>query len=189
MLMLYSYGISTMLVVCDDLCFLIVFFKQKTAYDMRISDWSSDVCSSDLGTLLPRPDESVEWDGTRNLLIEGDNLEVLKLLQKSYNRKIKAIYIDPPYNTGRNLIYPNDYHDGVRTYLEVTGQVEGEKKLQSNPESGGRFHTNWLSMIYPRLKLARNLLAPDGVLVITIDDNEVSHLGDRKSFVEGKSGS
>src|SRR3546814_4145488 len=94
---------------------------------MRISDWSSDVCSSDL----------------------------------SYNRKIKAIYIDPPYNTGRNLIYPNDYHDGVRTYLEVTGQVEGEKKLQSNPESGGRFHTNWLSMIYPRLKLARNLLAPD----------------------------
>src|SRR3546814_8521144 len=117
---------------------------------MRISGWSSDVCSSDLqialtpstGTLLPRPDESVEWDGTRNLLIEGDNLEVLKLLQKSYNRKIKAIYIDPPYNTGRNLIYPTDYHDGVRTYLEVTGQVEGEKKLQSNPESGGRFHTN-----------------------------------------------
>ncbi|CAD7341848.1 MULTISPECIES: site-specific DNA-methyltransferase [Sphingobium] len=139
------------------------------------------------GTLLPRPDESVEWDGTRNLLIEGDNLEVLKLLQKSYNRKIKAIYIDPPYNTGRNLIYPNDYHDGVRTYLEVTGQVEGEKKLQSNPESGGRFHTNWLSMIYPRLKLARNLLAPDGVLVITIDDNEVSQLGVilREVFEEG----
>lgn len=140
-----------------------------------------------IGTLLPCPDESVDWEGTRNLLIEGDNLEVLKLLQKSYNRKIKAIYIDPPYNTGRNLIYPNDYQDGVRTYLEVTGQVDGGVKLQSNPESGGRFHTNWLSMIYPRLKLARNLLAPDGVLICTIDDNEVSQLGVvlREVFEEG----
>lgn len=139
------------------------------------------------GTLLPRPDESVDWDTTQNLLIEGDNLEVLKLLQKSYNRKIKAIYIDPPYNTGRNLIYPNDYQDGVRTYLEVTGQIEGGEKLQSNPESGGRFHTNWLSMIYPRLKLARNLLASDGVLIVTIDDNEVSQLGVllREIFEEG----
>jgi adenine-specific DNA-methyltransferase len=139
------------------------------------------------GTLLPRPDESVAWDLTQNLLIEGDNLEVLKLLQRSYNRKVKAIYIDPPYNTGRNLIYPNDYQDGVRTYLEVTGQIEGREKLQSNPESGGRFHTNWLSMIYPRLKLARNLLAPDGVLICTIDDNEVSQLGVvlREVFEEG----
>ena len=139
------------------------------------------------GTLLPRPDESVQWDTTQNLLIKGDNLEVLKLLQKSYNRKIKAIYIDPPYNTGRNLIYPNDYQDGVRTYLEVTGQIEGGDKLQSNPESGGRFHTNWLSMIYPRLKLARNLLASDGVLIVTIDDNEVSQLGVvlREVFEEG----
>ena len=139
------------------------------------------------GTLLPRPDESVDWEATQNLLIEGDNLEVLKLLQKSYNRKIKAIYIDPPYNTGRNLIYPNDFQDGIRTYLEVTGQIEGSEKLQSNPESGGRFHTNWLSMIYPRLKLARNLLAPDGVLIVTIDDNEVSQLGVllREVFEEG----
>jgi adenine-specific DNA-methyltransferase len=139
------------------------------------------------GTLLPRPAESLNWQGTRNLVIEGDNLEVLKLLQKSYSRKVKAIYIDPPYNTGRNLIYPNDYQDGVRTYLEVTGQIEGSHKLQSNPESGGRFHTNWLSMIYPRLKLARNLLAPDGVLIITIDDNEVSQLGVvlREVFEEG----
>ncbi|WP_207896409.1 site-specific DNA-methyltransferase [Brevundimonas sp. 357] len=139
------------------------------------------------GTLLPQPDESVAWDSTQNLLIEGDNLEVLKLLQKSFNRKIKAIYIDPPYNTGRNLIYPNDYQDGVRTYLEVTGQIEGGEKLQSNPEAGGRFHTNWLSMIYPRLKLARNLLAPDGVLIVTIDDNEVSQLGVilREVFEEG----
>jgi adenine-specific DNA-methyltransferase len=139
------------------------------------------------GTLLPCPDESVDWQGTRNLLIEGDNLEVLKLLQKSYSRKVKVIYIDPPYNTGRNLIYPNDYQDGVRTYLEVTGQIEGGNKLHSNPESGGRFHTNWLSMIYPRLKLSRSLLAPDGVLIITIDDNEVSQLGVvlREVFEEG----
>jgi adenine-specific DNA-methyltransferase len=139
------------------------------------------------GTLLPCQGESVDWQGTRNLLIEGDNLEVLKLLQRSYSRKIKAIYIDPPYNTGRNLIYPNDYQDGVRTYLEVTGQIEGGSKLQSNSEAGGRFHTNWLSMIYPRLKLARNLLAPDGVLIVTIDDNEVSQLGVvlREVFEEG----
>ena len=129
------------------------------------------------GTLLPCPQDSVDWDTTQNLMIEGDNLEVLKLLQKSYSRRIRAIYIDPPYNTGRNLIYPNDYQDGIRTYLEVTGQIEGGKKLSSNPDTGGRFHTNWLSMIYPRLKLARNLLAPDGVLVITIDENEQTSLG------------
>jgi adenine-specific DNA-methyltransferase len=129
------------------------------------------------GTLLPCPDESVDWDTTQNLMIEGDNLEVLKLLQKSYSRKIKAIYIDPPYNTGRNLIYPNDYQDGMRAYLEITGQAEGNLKLTSNPDTGGRFHTNWLSMIYPRLKLARNLLAEDGVLIATIDDNEVAQLG------------
>ncbi len=139
------------------------------------------------GTLLPAPEESVNWDTTQNLLIEGDNLEVLKLLQKSFSRKIKAIYIDPPYNTGRNLIYPNDYQDGVRAYLEVTGQIEGGAKLTSNPNAGGRFHTNWLSMIYPRLKLARNLLARDGVLICTIDDNEVSQLGVilREIFEEG----
>lgn len=139
------------------------------------------------GTLLPAPEESVDWDTTQNLLIEGDNLEVLKLLQKGFSRKIKAIYIDPPYNTGRNLIYPNDYQDGVRAYLEVTGQIEGGAKLTSNPNAGGRFHTNWLSMIYPRLKLARNLLAKDGVLICTIDDNEVSQLGVilREIFEEG----
>lgn len=129
------------------------------------------------GTLLPAPEESVNWDATQNLLIEGDNLEVLKLLQRSYSRKIKCIYIDPPYNTGRNLIYPNDYQDGMRAYLEITGQAEGGLKLISNPDAGGRFHTNWLSMIYPRLKLARNLLAEDGVLIVTIDDNELTQLG------------
>ena len=139
------------------------------------------------GTLLPKREASLDWDVTRNILIEGDNLEVLKLLQKSYSKKIKAIYIDPPYNTGRNLIYPNDYQDGIRTYLEVTGQVGGGAKLTSNPDAGGRFHTNWLSMIFPRLKLARNLLAPDGVLIVTIDDNEVTQLGVvlREVFEEG----
>lgn len=124
------------------------------------------------GTLRPCPEESVDWDKTQNLMIEGDNLEVLKLLQKSYNRKIKAIYIDPPYNTGKNLIYPNNFKDGIRTYLEVTGQIEGGEKLLSNPEINGRFHSNWLSMIYPRLKLAKNLLRDDGILFCTIDENE-----------------
>ena len=139
------------------------------------------------GTLRPCPAESVAWDTTRNLMIEGDNLEVLKLLQKSFSRRIKAIYIDPPYNTGRNLIYPNDYQDGIRTYLEVTGQRNGGATLTSNPSAGGRFHTNWLSMIYPRLRLARALLSPDGVLICTIDDNEVSQLGVvlREVFEEG----
>lgn len=139
------------------------------------------------GTLRPCPSESVDWDTTRNLIIEGDNLEVLKLLQKSYARKVKAIYIDPPYNTGRNLIYPNDYQDGIKTYLEVTGQIEGPHKLSSNPEASGRFHTNWLSMIYPRLWLARSLLCEDGVLIVTIDDNEQATLGVilREIFEEG----
>ena len=110
-------------------------------------------------------------------MIEGDNLEVLKLLQKSYAGKVKLIYIDPPYNTGNNLIYPNDYRDGIRTYLEVTGQAREKEKQTSNPASSGHFHTNWLSMIYPRLKLARSFLAKDGMLICTIDDNELAQLG------------
>lgn len=139
------------------------------------------------GTLRPCPEESVKWDTTQHLIIEGDNLEVLKLLQKSYSRRIKTIYIDPPYNTGNNLIYPNDYSDGVRAYLEVTGQSTGQTKLTTNPTTGGRFHANWLSMIYPRLILARNLLSPNGVLICTIDDNEVNQLGMilREVFEEG----
>jgi len=128
------------------------------------------------GTLRPCPEDSVDWDTTQNLMIEGDNLEVLKLLQKSFGRRVKAIYIDPPYNTGRNLVYPNDYSDGIRTYLEVTGQVEGGEKLISNPESSGRFHTNWLSDIYPRILLAKSLLRADGVLFCTIDENEFATL-------------
>ena len=139
------------------------------------------------GTLRPRPEASVAWDTTQNLLIAGDNLEVLKLLQKSFSRRIKVIYIDPPYNTGRNLVYPNDYKDGMRTYMEVTGQRVGGARLTSNPSTGGRFHTNWLSMMFPRLKLARSLLSPDGVLICAIDDNEVSQLGVllREVFEEG----
>ncbi len=129
------------------------------------------------GTLRPCPEDSVDWDTTQNLMIEGDNLEVLKLLQKSYSRRIKVIYIDPPYNTGTNLIYSNDYSDGIRNYLEFTGQMNGGNRLTTNPKIGGRFHANWLSMIYPRLKLARNLLSRDGVLICTIDDNEVNQLG------------
>ncbi|ARS27580.1 site-specific DNA-methyltransferase [Sphingomonas sp. KC8] len=128
------------------------------------------------GTLLPCPDESVEWGATQNLMIEGDNLEVLKLLQKSFSRKVKAIYIDPPYNTGRNIVYPNDFSDPISAYLELTGQVDGGQKLTSNPETSGRFHSNWLSMIYPRLKVAKNLLSNDGVLFCTIDENEHASL-------------
>ena len=129
------------------------------------------------GTLRPCPEDSVDWDSTQNLMIEGDNLEVLKLLQKSYAGKVKLIYIDPPYNTGKDLVYPDNFQDNIRNYLELTGQVDGDgRKLSSNTESSGRFHTDWLNMMYPRLKLARNLLREDGVLVISIDDNEIERL-------------
>lgn len=128
------------------------------------------------GTLRPCPDESVDWDTTQNLMIEGDNLEVLKLLQKSYSGKVKLIYIDPPYNTGKDFVYPDDFRDNIKNYLELTGQVEGGKKISSNTEASGRFHTDWLNMMYPRLMLARSLLSSDGVIFISIDDNEVARL-------------
>ena len=128
------------------------------------------------GTLRPCPEESVDWDTTQNLMIEGDNLEVLKLLQKSYAGKVKLIYIDPPYNTGNDFVYPDDYRDGIQNYLELTGQVEGGKKISSNAEASGRFHTNWLNMMYPRLKLARNLLKDDGAILVSIDDRELANL-------------
>ena len=129
------------------------------------------------GTLRPCPEESVDWEKTRNLMIEGDNLEVLKLLQKSYAGKIKVISIDPPYNTGGDFVYEDDFQDNIRNYLELTGQIgEGGRKLSSNTETSGRFHTDWLNMMYPRLKLARNLLTDDGTIFITIDDNEVDNL-------------
>ena len=128
------------------------------------------------GTLRPCPDESVDWDTTQNLMIEGDNLEVLKLLQKSYANKVKLIYIDPPYNTGKDFVYPDNFHDSIQNYLELTGQVTGGTKVGSNTEASGRFHTDWLSMIYPRLKLAAVLLKQDGFMFISIDDGEVANL-------------
>ena len=129
------------------------------------------------GTLRPCPEESVNWDTTKNIFIEGDNLEVLKLLQKSYHRKVKMIYIDPPYNTGKEFIYPDKWQDNLDTYLRYTGQVDDDGfKLSANAETSGRYHTNWLNMMYPRLKLARNLLQDDGVIFISIDDHEVHNL-------------
>ena len=135
------------------------------------------------GTLRPCKEDSKHWDKTQNLYIEGDNLEVLKLLQKGYYNKIKMIYIDPPYNTGKDFIYPDNYQDNLENYLELSGQTQNDNtntsksiKLTNNPETEGRFHTKWLNMIYPRLKLARNLLKEDGVIFISIDDNEVENL-------------
>ncbi len=127
------------------------------------------------GTLRPCPDDSVNWDTTQNLMIEGDNLEVLKLLQRSYTGKVKLIYIDPPYNTGKDFVYPDNFQDSIKNYLELTGQLEGGRKISSNTEASGRFHTDWLNMMYPRLKLARNLLRDDGGIFISIDDSEVSN--------------
>lgn len=128
------------------------------------------------GTLRPCPEDSVDWDTTQNLMIEGDNLEVLKLLQKSYAGRVKLIYIDPPYNTGKDFVYPDNYRDSIGNYLELTGQVEGGTKLSANTDASGRFHTDWLSMIYPRLRLARSLLDSDGVLFCSIDDIEAPKL-------------
>ncbi len=123
------------------------------------------------GTLRPCPEESVNWDSTQNLYIEGDNLEVLKLLQSAYYRKVKMIYIDPPYNTGNDFVYADDFADPLARYKEVTAQT-----TKSNPETMGRFHTNWLNMMYPRLRLAANLLRDDGVIFISIDENEIVNL-------------
>ncbi len=122
-------------------------------------------------TLRPYPEESVNFDTTQNLYIEGDNLEVLKLLQKSYFRKVKMIYIDPPYNTGNDFVYEDDFSDPMRRYVEVTQQT-----TKSNPETMGRYHTNWLNMMYPRLRLAANLLRDDGVIFVSIDDGEQSNM-------------
>ncbi len=125
------------------------------------------------GTLRPAKDESVDWDTTQNLMIEGDNLEVLKLLQKSYAGKVKLIYIDPPYNTGKDFVYPDNFQDNIKNYLELTGQTEGGAKISSNTEASGRFHTDWLNMMYPRLKVARGLLRPEGTLCVSLDDTEL----------------
>jgi adenine-specific DNA-methyltransferase len=129
------------------------------------------------GTLRPCKEESVDWDTTQNIYIEGDNLEVLKLLQKSYANKVKMIYIDPPYNTGKDFVYKDNYKDNLKNYKQVTGQVDDEgNKLSTNSESDGRYHSNWLNMMYPRIRLARNLLKEDGVIFMSIDENEANNL-------------
>jgi adenine-specific DNA-methyltransferase len=141
------------------------------------ADCFKTIQAPSLGTLRPCPEESVNFDTTENLIIEGDNLEVLKLLQKSYLGKIKLIYIDPPYNTGKEFIYPDNYAESLQTYLEYSGQVDVEgRKFGTNTETDGRFHSKWLDMMYPRLYLARNLLREDGVIFISIDDHEVDNL-------------
>ena len=130
-----------------------------------------------VATLKPNKTKSKNWDKTNNIYIEGDNLEVLKILQKSYTNKIKMIYLDPPYNTGKDFIYKDDFSDSEENYLKQTGQLDQNgNKATSNSESSGRFHTNWLNMMYPRLKLVRNLLTDDGVVFMSIDDSEQANL-------------
>ena len=130
-----------------------------------------------IATLLPVVEESVNWDTTENVIIEGDNLEVLKVLQKAYLGKVKMIYIDPPYNTGSDFIYPDNYTESLKTYLQYTGQVDDEgRRFSTSTESSGRFHSKWLNMMYPRLSLARDLLTDDGVIFVSIDDHELPHL-------------
>ena len=130
-----------------------------------------------LGTLRPAQGDSVEWDTTRNIVVEGDNLEVLKLLRRSYAGKVKLVYIDPPYNTGNDFVYPDNYRDSIGRYLSITGQIgdEGES-LSSEKEEGGRFHTSWLNMIYPRVMLEKELLRQDGVILVSCNDQEVANL-------------
>jgi len=135
------------------------------------------VQESSIGTLVPMPGESVDWETTQNVIIEGENLEALKLLQKAYYGKVKMIYIDPPYNTGKEFIYPDNFSEGLDDYLRYSGQVDGEGiRLSANSETAGRYHSKWLSMMYPRLFLARNLLREDGVIFVSIDDHEVHNL-------------
>lgn len=129
------------------------------------------------GTLRPYKNESEDWNNTNNLYIEGDNLEVLKLLRKSYRDSIKMIYIDPPYNTGNDFIYEDDFSDSVRNYKILTKQIDAEgNSLKASAESDGRHHTKWLNLMYPRLRLARSLMRQDGIIFISIDDNEVTNL-------------
>jgi adenine-specific DNA-methyltransferase len=128
-------------------------------------------------TLIPVPEESVNWETTSNIFVEGDNLEVLKLLGRSYFGRVKMIYIDPPYNTGNDFVYPDNYADPLENYLRMTGQIdENGNLLSSNTEKNGRFHSAWLSMMYPRLVLARQFLGQDGVILVSIDDNEMYNL-------------
>ena len=169
-----------------------VFENRRERYGM---DWPGKkeciklVQQAATGTLKPCREESVNFDDTENLFIEGDNLEVLKLLQKSYYGKVKMIYIDPPYNTGKEFIYPDHYAETLETYLAYAGLVDGEgKKFSTNTANEGRFHTRWLNMMYPRLYLARNLLREDGVIFISIDDHEVVSLRNLCNEIFGEEG-
>lgn len=139
-------------------------------------------------TLKPDFENSKDWDTTKNVFIEGDNLEVLKILQKHYHAKVKMIYIDPPYNTGKDFVYPDNFKEGLDTYLEWTRQVNEEgKKVSTNAETEGRYHSNWLNMMYPRLKLARNLLTDDGIIFVSINDFEQPRLRSLMDEVFGES--
>jgi adenine-specific DNA-methyltransferase len=141
------------------------------------ADCFKTIQSPSMATLLPDREKSVNFDTTENLIIEGDNLEVLKLLQRSYLGKVKMIYIDPPYNTGNDFIYPDDYSESLETYLQYTGQADAEgRKFGTNSDTQGRFHSKWLNMMYPRLYLARNLLRDDGVIFISIGESELATL-------------
>src|SRR3990167_4993895 len=136
-----------------------------------------NVLTPSKATLRPEKSEGVKFDTSENLFIDGDNLEVLKLLQKAYFEQVKMIYIDPPYNTGGDFVYRDDFSAPLKNYLQQTGQVDAEgNNLQTNRETSGRYHSDWLSMMYPRLKLAWNLLRDDGVIFVSIDDNELHHL-------------
>ena len=136
-----------------------------------------NIQSTAKGTLVPSEEESVKFKQTENIFIEGDNLEVLKLMQKAYFSQVKMIYIDPPYNTGHDFVYKDNFKNGIKAYLEQTGQLNGDGVvLDTNPETNGRFHSDWISMMYPRLFLARNLLRDDGLIFVSSDDHEVHNL-------------
>lgn len=147
---------------------------EKEKYDFT---WNGKAKATQLaqkqttGTLRPKKGVSVNWDITQNLFLEGDNLEVLRVLQNSYRNKIKVIYIDPPYNTGKDFVYKDDFHDNMKNYKEKVNE-----SMKSNADTNGRYHTDWLNMIYPRLKIARSLLKDDGVIFVSIDDNELANL-------------
>jgi adenine-specific DNA-methyltransferase len=141
------------------------------------AECAKTILRQSVATLLPVEDESVDWKTTQNVIIEGDNLEVLKVLQKAYLGKVKMIYIDPPYNTGNDFIYPDNYTESLKTYLQYTGQVNDEgRKFSTSTETSGRFHSKWMNMMYPRLTHARNLLREDGIIFISIDEREIANL-------------
>ncbi|CAM3392782.1 MULTISPECIES: site-specific DNA-methyltransferase [Cupriavidus] len=171
--------------------FTEVFESRRERYGM---DWPGKkdclktIQHRSYATLKPVPEESVRWDSSDNLFIEGDNLEVLKLLQKSYYGKVKMIYIDPPYNTGNEFIYPDNYSESLETYLAYAKLTDEEgKRFATNTASEGRFHTKWLNMMYPRLYLARNLLTEDGTIFVSIDEHEIENLNRLMDEIYGES--